>query len=584
MKKYLALAIALIFYASLLSPVAFSEPVKIKGENVNVGYGTTTVPLDNILSSVIDVRAFGAALTEVPINAAIAAMDNAAGGEVFIPAGTYTMSNVVQIISKNNVTVRGAGKGTTILDFTGTVNLTKPDGIGMIAEDSYGPITIFNGLDRDGTLYNITIKDLTIKSSTSATDSIYQKAWLTFGIVDGLTLANIEFDGGYREGVYTEITVDNDPASPRYAGSRNIRISNCYFKNNTSAWNTGSVDFNLLGAENIFITGNVFDNVNFGPVVLGRNAHIEGNILKDIVRVGIEFGESNTQYSASLNGAIIANNIFSGLGKNNTGNGSKGIELITLADYYGDNTMDKGNLIEGNVFVNNDVTYSIESILLTGPGLVKNNYQSGPGTYFIRISASGSNDTRVYVKNNILDNVVGPSNTQYGITITRTDNTTVYLGGNVIHATDSGVLFSGAGTTPTVVYDGDIIPGSTNGTAIDASTAYIFSTEPIFGSTATGVYTSRSIGTKVFTLDNSATPSIAKGRIFTTNVGQPTITNFTGGTTGQEITIYSADAATITDGGYLMLAGNWQPAGAYKTIRLLNVGDGYWFEISRSDN
>ncbi len=89
---------------------------------------------------------------------------------------------------------------------------------------------------------------------------------------------------------------------------------------------------------------------------------------------------------------------------------------------------------------------------------------------------------------------------------------------------------------------------------------------------------------------DSVTPSVAGGNVFTTaNTGgiAGPITDFTGGTAGQVITIIFGDANTgVTDGGNLHLsAGIVAGAGIVDdTLTLVNTDGTNWYEISYSGN
>jgi hypothetical protein len=88
----------------------------------------------------------------------------------------------------------------------------------------------------------------------------------------------------------------------------------------------------------------------------------------------------------------------------------------------------------------------------------------------------------------------------------------------------------------------------------------------------------------ITTLANSATPSVAGGRIFLTG-GTTTITDLTGGATGQEVIILSEHAITITDGANLFLAGSTNfVMASTDSLHLVQKADGNWYEIARSVN
>ena len=85
-------------------------------------------------------------------------------------------------------------------------------------------------------------------------------------------------------------------------------------------------------------------------------------------------------------------------------------------------------------------------------------------------------------------------------------------------------------------------------------------------------------------LSNSATPAVNDGENFLTG-GTITITNLTGGYTGQVIRIISEHAITITDGTNIFLLGSANfVMKATDTLTLIQKADGKWYELARSVN
>ena len=84
-------------------------------------------------------------------------------------------------------------------------------------------------------------------------------------------------------------------------------------------------------------------------------------------------------------------------------------------------------------------------------------------------------------------------------------------------------------------------------------------------------------------LDSSATPTVEGGTTFKTVASGAPITNFLGGTPGQDLYIEAADSISITHGTPIQLAGS-APYGmtAGDTLHLKMFTDGIWTEISRS--
>ncbi len=574
MKRYCALIVVLLFYASILPWPAAAAP-KARFSDLILEGGPW-----------VDVRASGAVGAVATIQTAINTLDNAVGGDVFIPAGRYIGSSVLDIIGKDNVTIRGAGKGRTVLDFTGQATLTTTtSGI------TYAPITVdvLGNAVSGSPIRNFALKDLTIISSTAAPADVgYQKSYVALGYVDGVTIENVEFIGGYGEGIYIR-----DSAGGGGLTASNVRILRNDFKNNQSLLATGLIDTNTLNAKSILIDGNTFDNVWFAIAILGENIRVVNNSFKDISGKGIEFGESNGVTTRSLTSSLIANNTFIGLGKNPISAVVYGITVDTREALYTDNTQDIGLIIDSNTFVNSCATNSIVIITATGPVSISNNYVSNivsgsnADTYFFKWDGYGTSRVDIWLKNNILHKSAYTNNFNYGMSIAKTDNTYIHLSNNYIDAATIGLYYtngtSGGGYWPTITYSGDIF--NTSYFAVDNVTNAYSENVPVYGSTAINVTTPVSSGLRHTTLDNTATPSVAKGKLFQTVLAQPAITNLTNGVIGQEVIIMSNDnVVTMTDGGNLKLAGNWTPSAAYQTIRLQCIDGTIWIELSRSAN
>lgn len=87
------------------------------------------------------------------------------------------------------------------------------------------------------------------------------------------------------------------------------------------------------------------------------------------------------------------------------------------------------------------------------------------------------------------------------------------------------------------------------------------------------------------TLANSATPAVDTTSKYWLTGGTTTITNITGGAEGQEITILSEHAITITDGTNIFLSGSTNfVMASTDSLSLVRKADGKWYEIGRSDN
>jgi parallel beta-helix repeat protein len=99
------------------------------------------------------------------------------------------------------------------------------------------------------------------------------------------------------------------------------------------------------------------------------------------------------------------------------------------------------------------------------------------------------------------------------------------------------------------------------------------------------VYTTQESVQSYLLTNNSTTPSVLGGRsVFTATNSAPTsITNFTNGVDGQEITIYATNAnTTLVTGGSIRLAGDVNFAmGSNSTVRLRRLST-LWVEVGRA--
>ncbi len=82
-----------------------------------------------------------------------------------------------------------------------------------------------------------------------------------------------------------------------------------------------------------------------------------------------------------------------------------------------------------------------------------------------------------------------------------------------------------------------------------------------------------------------ATPTVGAGNVFKTADADIAISDFDDGVTGQEIILFgqnSASTCSVTDGGNLLLSGNWTAA-LNASLKLVYTSTA-WLELSRSAN
>lgn len=213
------------------------------------------------------------------IAAALAAVP-AAGGDVYIPAGTYTVSSTLLIPS--NCTVRGAGTQRTIINTSGAT------GFDVFKNSNFAA----------GTNTNITIRDLYVNCTsinTGTSRTVY------FKNVTGFKLQNVEFfnsetfavfvDDGCSKGwiqdnsfdtvqVGTCVLVGNGPLN---ATVTDITISNNYCAN-------------TVAANGIFVIGS-----KVAATPGSARITITGNRLFHCADTGIEVGDSCTDVAVTGN-------------------------------------------------------------------------------------------------------------------------------------------------------------------------------------------------------------------------------------------------------------------------------------------
>ena len=623
----MAWALSLIFYISLLpwnmagavdywnynvhnltGDGGAMSNVRVPADNVFLVSGDNTLSVNSALTAWVNVRAYGAALTDVPIQAALSAIDNTIGAEVFIPRGQYEIGTGLLMQGKNNVTIRGAGKDITILhmDF-GTA--TQPAVYNVTG--TWGILSIESNAALDTNVSDIRIEDMTFwLDNTGTHDSgdptaINRIKNVYFRGVTNITFKNVKIRGSRWEALYTDGNSSSPPTKIRV-------IDSDFLDTQHNAFNTNTGDTTEVIVDRCF-----FDNTVFGIQVVGERGIITNNIFKN-VNNGIVVAEASYPIaSADTRGWIVSGNIITGLGANATTTSSVfGINVNAGDSQFTDNTVDNGIIVSNNSVIN-----SVKRSANAGPltafrlagGNIKafNNHVSG-----LTIEAGGSGDTnayfiskgaangvarqQVYFSNNTLDNTLFGSLWNQGIMVNGGDNSYYYFSGNVItHIRDTGfALYVPTATgSPYISINGDILNGyiyypgkflSGIANPVYINTSGELNNIPIWGDSngSIGNYYTKELRKRIFT-DNATTPSVSNGNIFyTANTGATTITNFTGSIDNKEITIVFTDnVTTVQNNANIFLAGATNfvatPNDALRLMWAMEIG---WVEIGRSVN
>lgn len=557
----------------------------------------------------VDVRKYGTALTGVPIQAALSAIDNSIGADIFIPRGQYEIGTGLLLQNKSNVTIGGDGVDSTILHMNlGTA--TKPS---VYNTYTWGILSIESNSALDTNVSNIVIKDMTFWLDNTGTpgslsadmaDGTYYIKNVYFRGVSNITFKNIKIRGSRWEALYT----DGNSSSP----PTKIKVLDSYFLDTQH----NGFDTNTANADEVIVEGCFFDNVLSGIQTVGNRVSIQGNIFKNPRNYAIQFTEQNGYPAATTDTShvIISGNIITGLGTGATATknvygiaGNGGDSQAT------DNTIDHGIIISNNT-INNSYKESTNAGPLTafqlvgGNMKVSNNHVSGltkeagatgnAVAYNItKGTTSGIAKQQVYFNNNTLDNTLYGNTWDIGISINGGDNSYYYLSNSVITGSHSTEVVDGLNVTGTgyVSLNGDIINGWIYYAGKWEDPVYVYvnysgllDNVPLYGDSngSLGTFYSKDLTRKTFT-DNATTPSVAKRNIlFTANTGATTITNFTGGMNGQEITILFTDnVTTVQNNSNILLSGATNfVATPNDVLRLLYFPGTGWREVGRSVN
>jgi len=631
MKKYTAWVLSLLFYISVLpwhQAGADGWKVNLDDNTVLMEHLKTGNPSEATTSAgghaghyistqivspfAVDVRDYAAALTHVPIQAALSAIDNAIGAEVFIPRGTYEIGTGLLLQDKNNVTIRGAGKDITILKMD-LQNASRPTVYN--GDLTWGILSIECNAGLNAPVSNITIRDMTFWLYNEGTNGgvadygtgLERVKNVYFRGVNNITFENIKIRGSRWEALY----VDGNASAP----SSRITVKNSTFQDTQfDGFNVNTGD-----ASRIIVDSSIFDNCIW-PIQITAGHHVEvtNNIIVNSTS-GITVGEAYyTNPTNELDSILISGNVITGMGRYSTTEASMaGITVRAGNSAWADNSVDIGIVVSNNV-VHNSIknignTGSIHAFEVIGGNVkMSNNHVTGATVeagstgdlvaYSLggSVADSGARRQQVYFNNNTLDNVINiASPWDYGILIAGKDNSVFHLSGNIISAVKTAyyalrvIPTSG---TPIVHLNGDILNGyiqygppgnwEDGGNAMNGS--YILNDTPLFGSSngALGSIYTRDAVKRTFT-DNDTTPSVLRGNIWqTANTGATSITAFTEQVDGQEISItFTDNVTTVVNVGDIHLAGATNfVATPYDVLRLIWAKDVGWVEVSRSVN
>jgi len=289
------------------------------------------------------------------IQAAIDAVHNAGGGEVFVPAGTYIIAPATGIQVKSSVMLRGAGKATIFKVATGA-NTTG----NVVKSESWSDVVLRDFCidgnragQSSGTNYGIYVA----ASANSKVERVWVRDMTGVGIhiynSDGVTVTGCESQGNFYHGFEAE------------------QARGCIFQSNRGTAN--NYHGLLISPGEQSGTGSV------------GNSFI-GNTFDNNAQYGIASNAANGDISAWLNkgNVISGNQVYA--------NHQYGIQM-----YKQDN-----NIITGNFVYNNQAfgiyLYQSQNNVVTH-NILFNNSQVGAGAYD-EILMEGWNDNNAHPSKN----------------------------------------------------------------------------------------------------------------------------------------------------------------------------------------
>lgn len=548
---------------------------------------------------------WGDDLTDVPIQHMLDSLNLTNGGVANIAAGNFVIGTGITAFGINNLQIIGAGQDTTVL--TASISPLMVKSPTASASPQWGVITI-NAISYAGTaVSNIVVKELTTVYNGGTPDNAdpqplssiknFYFGWCTNILFEKVTIRQSRWEALYHDG-------------PVGGSCSYVTVTNCQF------YNTNHNAFNLNDGQsnNIIVSNNFFTLCAYGVQVVGQFIIIADNVFNSC-NTGILVAEANSYPIATADcyAVSVTGNVIQYLGVNQlTTRECYGIHVIGGDSQAQDGTVDNGILISNNV-INNTAKVganiaAIVAIAVTGGNVtVSNNKVSGLNIQngltgdceAYRIGSglrAATYRQQCYISNNTLDNTLDTVNVfgfkwKRGFTIKGSTESDYYFSNNVITAVEAGnyaMYILPISGTPNIYLNGDILngyiywPGGVWDPVINAGE---LNNTPLFGASTGAITTPTSTGVIVKTLtNNSATPSVVGFNMFyATNSGATTITNFTGGITGQQITIsFTNSNTTINDTATIYVAGTFTSA-ANAILRLVCI-DAVWYETSRSLN
>jgi hypothetical protein len=483
-------------------------------------------------------------------NAAIAALGSS-GGTIYIPPGTWY--NSYGWDTPSNTNVQGAGPQTILIGNPSTV---VPNNYTMIV------YATMSGTGNKG-LTNPAL--YAINSTTIGTNTVTTTTPADAG---NFAAGDIIFISGPKHGTgfwypcwHTAVTASN-------ASTGVITLAENLILGGTAYTLVQKV---VIYPQNIRVSDLTF-SIPAGAITGGFQANIARNVVLE--RIG------STTMSAIRHPYISMSAVRSGAVLNSRINGYLDFDGSVDSIMAG-NTIVNGTIAwEGGVQNSSAINNSIENPVMSMPPVAACGIAVSSDSQFNRIIGNaitgvfnnqsgillGQNNDAGQGNNVVANNtIVGADTTIKGIALTSTQNNV--LANNIINTASIGLNILTNSTGQVVV--GNQFIGVTNNIGLDATSSIVAA--PLTNE-------------QWFTLPAGTTsPNVTNNAlIMTANTSATTITGFTGGVSGQVVTLYINDAnTTLQPGGFfnLMQYVNYTPPAA-TFMRFVNRNN-IWFETSR---
>lgn len=516
----------------------------------NVTDGATRTVQDRLEDrvSVYDFGAKGDGITD-DTEAIQRAADS--GLTVYFPAGTYIVSDTITISTPRTVLV-GAGMYSTIIQRTGDYGDTffftgEPTGGVFLQYVGIEKMFIWSrGITTSGAhihvegVAQINIKDIYLQHGFIG---VQLAAAAQVRIINVLCVFSNLFGGATTGRRYLEI---GQSASTAYARRvcGDVMISDTNWRGGTPPGVAVEYGIVVTCCDGVWFNGGHVGNTEIANIWLS-NSSSNPDGMWNLVWFNNFMSDENASYGLLMSGSTQtdAGQIrFSNCEFKGGQNGQIGVNIAANAVFYG--VQFTGCAFYQNrqhgVFFQSPNTRNVSFVgcKAYGNGDLANNTYSG---YFL---SAGTRDIQIVGGSSGGDDVfpTGTIDQRYGIA----------CGG-----ADGPILISGVDLTNNVT------------AAIAAPADGIVVTGCIEGAATPGV-----VAASTTTL-----PSIAE---FVAVSGTTTITNITIAQAGRKVTLLFSDTAQVTDGGNLVLAGNFT-GGAGRTLSLVSNGTN-WYETGRSTN